>query len=457
MRSIDPGFLVALDQVAGLTTITEPERLLDYSRDESGCGEFPPQVLCLPASTSAVAGTLALASRFQVPVTPCGARTGKSGGSLPIRGGVALSLERMDRLKRLSPEDLTCVCEPGLVTGKLMEAVEAVGLFYPPDPASLDTCTIGGNIAENAGGPRALKYGVTRDYVLGLEVVLASGEALRLGRRTIKGVAGYDLVSLFVGSEGTLGVVTEATLQLVPRPREVVTALVTFASLRGAASAVTAILTGGLLPRTLELMDDAAIRAVDGKGFHFPAGAVAAILLEFDGDQADGPFEELARAVGLATPHGLVDSLVARNEAQRRGLWEARRRVSTALKTLKPFKFSDDIVVPRSNLVEMVETLKALGRRHGILVATYGHAGDGNLHANFLYVTPEERARAKAAMDEAVRATLALGGTITGEHGVGMAKKDYLPLEQPEPLLALQRELKRLFDPAGILNPGKVL
>jgi glycolate oxidase len=435
---------------------TDAEALQAYGRDESDAGVFPPQLVVFPADTAQVSTTFRLCQAHRVPFTPCGARSGKSGGSLPVLGGAAVSLERMDRLLSVSAEDLVAVAQPGLVTGALMREVEARGLFYPPDPASLDWCTLGGNVAENAGGPRALKYGVTRDYVLGLEWVLPSGEVLRVGKRTIKGVAGYDLVGLFVGSEGTLGVATEITLQLLPLPRLVRTALVSFPSVLHAARAVTATLAGGILPRTLELMDDVAIRAVDGRAFRFPPGAGACLIAEVDGSVAAGVDAELEALGAACLAQGALEVLVAQGEEQRRGLWEARRGVSQGLRALKRHKVSDDIVVPRSRLAEVIGRLKGIGEELGLTVATYGHAGDGNLHANVLYEGPHEWPRVEQALERMLRLTVEVGGTITGEHGVGLAKKKYLPLEQPAPLLGVQRQLKALLDPSGLLNPAKI-
>ncbi|HEY3447074.1 MAG TPA: FAD-linked oxidase C-terminal domain-containing protein [Myxococcales bacterium] len=436
--------------------LRDADRLEDYSKDESDTGLFAPDVVAFAESTEDVQAVMRLCSAHHVPVTPCAARTGKSGGSVPIHGGVALSTERMAKIKEIAVEDLVCVVEPGVVTETLMKAVEEKGLFYPPDPNSLDMCTLGGNVAENAGGPRALKYGVTRDYVLGLELVLPSGELIRMGKRTIKGVAGYDLTSLIVGSEGTLGIITEITLQLIPLPREVVTALITFETLDGAAKAITAVLAAGILPRTLELMDEMSVKAVDGKGFHFPGGTKAAVIFEVDGDAQEPLFEEMGRAAEISEGFGVKETLVAQNEAQRRDLWSARRQVSTALRQIKPLKVSDDIAVPRSKIPAMIERIHQLGREHDVLVATYGHAGDGNLHANFLYQTESERKRVDEAVGKMLRECIAMGGTITGEHGVGIAKKEFLPLEQSAALIELQRKLKKVFDPQGILNPGKI-
>jgi glycolate oxidase len=435
---------------------TDAQALEDYGRDESDLGTLPADAVVLAETTAQVSHVLRTTQAHGVPVTPCGARSGKSGGSMPAEGGVVLSLERMKAIKRLSVEDLTAVVEPGVVTGDFMKAAEAVGLFYPPDPNSWEWCTLGGNVAENAGGPRALKYGVTRDYVLGLEWVMPQGDVLRVGRQTIKGVAGYDLVGLLVGSEGTLGVATELTLQLLPLPRVVQTALLVFDDVFAAARAVTAILAGGILPRTLELLDEVSIRAVDGKGFNFPSGTGAAVLAEVDGNQAEAVFSELAQLSEIATAHGAKETLLAQGEAQREKLWAARRTVSTALRSLARYKLSEDIAVPRSAIPDTIAKLKAMGQELGLLVATYGHAGDGNLHANILYESPEQRPTVDRALRRMAELAVAAGGTITGEHGVGLAKRDLLPLEQSPAVLQLQRQLKALFDPKGLLNPGKI-
>ncbi len=427
-----------------------------YSRDESDAGVFPPDLVVFPESTTQVSAVFRTCQALGVPFTPCGARSGKSGGSLPLRGGVAVSLERMNRILDVSVEDLTAVVQPGVVTGELMRVAEEKGLFYPPDPNSWEFCTLGGNVAENAGGPRALKYGVTRDYVLGLEWVLPDGEVLRVGRRTIKGVAGYDLVGLFVGSEGTLGVATEITLQLIPRPRHVKTALVVFDSVHGAARAITAVLAAGILPRTLELIDETALEAVDGRGFNFPPGSGAAVIAEVDGNVEEGLFTELAELGEICERHGAREVLVAQDESQREKLWAARRLVSRALRALKPHKISEDIVVPRSRIPDIILALKALGEELGLRVATYGHAGDGNLHANILYDGPHQRPLVETAILRMLELTVSMGGTITGEHGVGLAKREYLAMEQSEALLRLQRRLKHFFDPSDLLNPEKI-
>jgi glycolate oxidase len=363
----------------------------------------------------------------------------------------------MNRILEISPEDLVARVEPGVVTGRLQAEVERHGLFYPPDPNSLETCTIGGNVAENAGGPRALKYGVTREYVLGLTAVLPTGEIVRAGRRSIKGVAGYDLTALLVGSEGTLGIVTEVTLKLLPRPRHVATALVVFGSVADAARAVTRVLTRGSLPRCLELLDDVSIAAAGRTSpYRFPPGAGAALLVEADGNGEEEVFAEISRIAEAVRAEARGEVILAQNEAQRREIWETRRYLSLNLKALHPMKLSEDVAVPRSRIPEMVERAKAIGRARGLEVATYGHAGDGNLHCNVLFDREEERPAVDAAVAEILRAAVDLGGTITGEHGVGLAKRDFLEYEQGRELVALQRRLKALFDPLGILNPGKI-
>jgi glycolate oxidase len=442
---------------AGRSVVQDVDRLLEYGRDESELGTFPPQVAVLVESAEDVRKVFAIASRHRVPVVPVGARSGKSGGSLAIHGGIAVSTERMNRILEVSAEDLVARVEPGVITGVLQGEVEKLGLFYPPDPNSLDICSLGGNVAENAGGPRALKYGVTREYVLGLTVVLPTGEILRTGHRSIKGVAGYDVTALLVGSEGTLGIVTEIMVKLLPRPRHVATALVAFGSVAVAARAVSRVLAQGVIPRCLELMDEVSLAAaMKTSPFQFPAGAGAALLLETDGNDEEQVFGEIVRVAEIVQGDASGEVIVAQNEAQRRAIWETRRYLSVNLKTLHPLKLSEDVAVPRSRIPEMVERAKRAGEGRGLAVATYGHAGDGNLHCNVLFDREEERPRVDEAVAEILRAAVDLGGTITGEHGVGLAKRDFLPYEQGEELVALQRRLKGVFDPLGILNPGKI-
>jgi glycolate oxidase len=437
--------------------VLDPEKLEAYGRDESELGSHPPDVAVLVTSVEEVRAVFEIATRHRVPVVPVAARSGKSGGSLALHGGISVSVERMNRILEIRPEDLTARVEAGVILGTFQAEVEKHGLFYPPDPNSLDLCTLGGNVGENAGGPRALKYGVTREYVLGLTAVLPTGEVLRMGRRTIKGVAGYDLTALFVGSEGTLGIVTEITVRLLPRPRFVSTALVCFADLPSAARAVARVLAQGVIPRCLELLDDVSLQAVARTSpYKFPPEAGAALLVETDGNDEAQVFAEIVKVAELVQGEAQGEVIVAQNEAQRRDIWETRKQLSTNLKALHPKKLSEDIAVPRSKIPEMVARSREIGARYNLLIATYGHSGDGNLHANVLFDSEEERPQVERAVAEILRTAVDLGGTITGEHGVGLAKRDFLEYEQGKEMVAVQRRLKAVFDPLGILNPGKI-
>jgi glycolate oxidase len=383
------------------------------------------------------------------------------GGALALEGGVVLSTERMKRVIEIDPDDLVAVVEPGVITGVLQAAVEDHGLFYPPDPASLEFCSIGGNAATNAGGPRAFKYGVTREYVLGLEVALMGGEVLRCGRRTAKGVTGYDLVAGFVGTEGTFGVITELVLKLLPKPPAAATALAVFKDVATAGGCISALLRGGLRPRVLELADKASIDHVRGRSrYRFPADAGAIVLVEIDGE-ADAMPGAIER-IGIACDElGAIDVLAAEDPADRRALWEARRQISPALREAHRIKVNEDVCVPRGRIVEMLARIDRLSAETGIPVAVFGHAGDGNLHVNLLSdedpMDPAARARVMAAARRLFDDTLALRGTLSGEHGIGSFKRDFLPLEQPPAVIEWQRRWKAMWDPAGLLNPGKIL
>ncbi len=435
----------------------DAERRETYGRDESDLVALPPDAVVLVERAEEVQAIFRVATRHRVPVIPVGARSGKSGGIMAVEGGIAVSVERMNRILEISPADGLCRVEPGVITGQLQTEVEKHGLFYPPDPNSLDLCSIGGNVAENAGGPRALKYGVTRDYVLGLTAVVPTGEVLRVGKRCIKGVAGYDLTALFVGSEGTLGIITEVTLELLPRPRHVATGLVAFADVRRAARAVTRLLTGGALPRCLELFDDVSLEAAARTSpYRFPPGAGAALLVEVDGNDEEAVLADLVRIAEAVQAEAQGEMVVAQNESQRRDVWETRKLLSQNLKAVHPRKLSEDVAVPRSRIPELIDRAKDIGARQGLTVATYGHAGDGNLHVNILFDREEERPRAEAAAAEVLRTSVDLGGTITGEHGVGYSKRGFLEIEQGPAVIALERRIKAAFDPLGLLNPGKI-
>jgi len=406
---------------------------------------------------SDVQRVMQFARERKIPVVPRGAGSGKSGGALAERGGIVLSLEKLDKILEVSKADMVVVTQPGVILEHLQKAVEAEGLFYPPDPNSQAICSIGGNLAHNAGGPRALKYGVTRDYVLGLKAVLPTGELVTTGRRSWKGVAGYDLTQLIVGSEGTLAIIVEATLKLLPLPRAVATLLAFFPDESKAALAVQKIFGAGLLPRACELLDGVTMKAVSPRApFKFPDDVGGALIIEHDGNDQDAVMEELARSGEQCTEAGAIDVVAAQDDSQRRRIWETRRMTSVALMSLRPHKISEDVAVPRGKLVALIEKVRQIGERRGILTACYGHAGDGNLHANLLFATPAEQAAGHEAVVDLLQAAIDLGGTITGEHGVGAAKRAYLPREQKPEVIALQKRLKHAFDPEGLLNPGKI-
>lgn len=436
--------------------LDDPDLLPKYGEDYSYSGLFLPDLVVRADSAADVQAVFRIATEEKVPVTPRGLGSGKSGGALPLAGGIVLAMERMKRVKEISAADMLAVAEPGIITGEFMKAVEAEGLFYPPDPNSLNISSLGGNVACNAGGPRALKYGVTRNYILALEVVLPTGELLRIGRRTLKGVTGYDLVGLFVGSEGTLGVITEITAKLVGLPTAVETALVSFPDAETATVALAEVFRRGLVPRTLELLDRHALDAVRRKTpGRFPEGAGAVLIVETDGRSSELAMEELERIASCCLERAALDVLVAQDAAQRERIWEPRRVLSMTLAETAPRKMSEDVVVPRSQIPALLRAAEKSSQAHGIRVATYGHAGDGNLHVNVLFAE-HEKDRADRVVAEMMEATVSLGGTISGEHGIGLTKRDFISLEQSEPLIALQRRMKAVFDPAHILNPGKI-
>jgi glycolate oxidase len=460
VRSAPPSSIeavkIALDRALGTSKIrVGEEACAPYANDESLLEGRTPDVVVIAETAADIATTLALADRHDVPVTPRAAGSGRTGGAMCIAGGIVLATHALSRVKDIDRENLTAVVEPGVVTGHLHALAEAEGLFYPPDPNSYDMCMIGGNIAENAGGPRAFKYGVTREYVLGLEVVMMGGQTLWTGRRTTKGVTGYDVTALLVGSEGTLGVFTEATLRLVPNPPAIATVLALFSDVHAAGAAVSRIIKARLVPRCLELLDRATLDAVR-KELPIDPRASAMLLVEVDGEGTglDAQLERLGEVV--TSGEGVVDVVAAQDAAQRTRLWSARKALSLATRKLARHKLSEDVVVPRSRVPELLAEVDRIGERTGVRHLTYGHAGDGNLHVNFLWDDDAEWPKVDQATLELMKATVALGGTLSGEHGIGVSKAEFLALEQSEGLIALQRDIKRVFDPKGLLNPGKI-
>jgi glycolate oxidase len=460
-RALPAGFLSKLSSIVGDgSVLTDDDTLTRHGRDETP--NLPvslPDAVVRPDTTAHVEAIMAMCSAHGVFVTPRGAGSGKAGGCVPVCGGIVLALDRMTRILDIDTENMIARVEPGVILQTLQEAVEAEGSFYPPDPASLSWCTIGGNVACNAGGPRALKYGVTGTYVLGADVVLASGERLKTGKQTTKGVAGLDVTSLLVGSEGTLGIITDITLKLLPTPRFVQTALAVFPGTESAVRAVSGALARGILPRTLEYMDKDSIDAVRvmNPPYRFPVNAGAALIVEVDGDSEQGTLESLARVIDVMTEQGALDAFLAQDEKQRRDIWQSRRLLSEATRKITNRKVSEDIVIPRKKIPEMVARTSMLGEKHRLKTCSFGHAGDGNLHTQILFHSDDDLPRVDAMLDDLFALTLELGGTITGEHGVGLAKKKHLPMELSAGMMSLQSRLKHAFDPAGILNPGKFI
>ncbi|MFZ5828156.1 MAG: FAD-binding oxidoreductase [Bacillota bacterium] len=454
---MDPTVIARLQEIVGPAYVhTSPQALLCYSYDATFHAGRPEAVV-LPASTEQVAAIMRLASERRIPVTPRGAGTGLSGGSLP-RGGIALALTRMNRILTIDEANLLAVVEPGVVTGRLQAEVEKRGLFYPPDPASGRVSTIGGNIAENAGGPRCFKYGVTRDYVLGLEVVLPDGTVIQTGGQTVKNVTGFDLTRLIVGSEGTLGIVTRATLRLIPQPEAVRTLLAVFPKLDDAARTTAAIVKRGITPATLEFMDQLTLQVVENY-LHvgLPVEAEAVLLIEVDGF-TEAVERQAAIIEAVCRETGASQVRQARTEAERAELWVARKSISTAITQVKPAKIGEDITVPVAQIPEMIRRLHYLKEKYGLTMAIFGHAGDGNLHPNIVTDLREEGEMEKVeeAMAEIARIAVGLGGTLSGEHGIGTLKAPYLEMEVGADVLALMRRIKRAFDPLNILNPGKM-
>ncbi|MDD5762952.1 MAG: FAD-linked oxidase C-terminal domain-containing protein [bacterium] len=449
--------LTALGYLFGVRLRTSLETRICYSFDATG-KKFLPDAVVYPVNAEEVRQAVLLANRHRFPVVPRGAGSGFSGGSLPVHGGVVLSTERMDRIVAIDTENLYAVVEPGVVTGTLKEEARKKGLFYPPDPASLKFSTIGGNIAECAGGMCAVKYGVTRDYVLGLEAVLGTGELVRTGVATAKGVVGYDLTRMLVGSEGTLGIVTRATLRLIPLPEAAATLLALFHENRQSVEAVNAIVAARVTPSAMELMDRTAIDCVQAlMPVPLPDGTGSALLLEVDGSEG-----QVAREADLLTEvcraNGAIEVRRATDAQGRDELWKLRRSISPALRRVAPVKLNEDIVVPRSRLADMFAFLSDLSDRRNVRIVTFGHAGDGNIHVNIMIsgTDADETRRASVAVGEVFRKTVEMGGTISGEHGVGISKAPFFEMEVGPLGVAVMKRLKGCFDPNGILNPGKI-
>jgi glycolate oxidase len=456
---LSPSILAELAGIVGpQDLLTSPEDLLVYSFDGTAALNQLPGCVVFVTSTAEVSAVLRLANRERIPVVTRGSGTGLSGGSLPVPGCIVLCTVRMNRILEMDEANLTLLVEPGITTLQVAEAATAAGLFYPPDPGSMKISTIGGNVAENSGGLRGLKYGITRNYVMGLTVVLPDGEVMVTGNKCVKDVAGYSLKDLFIGSEGTLGVMTAVLLRLIPKPAAKKTIVATYAAMDAAAQTVSDIIAAKIIPCTLEFLDRTTIRCVeDFAKVGLPTDCEALLLMESDGHPAQVE-DEAAKMVEIARKNGCREVRIAKDDNEANQLAAARRSAFSALARLAPTTILEDATVPRSELARMVRFVDGIARKYKLRIGTFGHMGDGNLHPTFLTDerNHEEMHRVELAFHEIFDEAIRLGGTITGEHGVGVAKKGFLPKFAGNAQMRVMRELRNVLDPRGILNPGKM-
>jgi glycolate oxidase len=459
MPTLEPALRNELESIVGpANLLTADVDLLAYGYDGTWF-ENAPLCVVLPANTAEIQAIHRFATRERIALTPRAMGSGLSGGAVPLAGSIVLGVMRLGRILEIDEVNAVAVVQAGVITADLQKAVEARGFFYPPDPSSLRQSAIGGNVAENAGGARCLKYGVTADYVAALEVVLPNGDSIRTGGKMVKNVTGYDLRSLFTGAEGTLGTITEITLRLLRKPAFSKTAIAAFSSLEAAADTVVAVLNAGLLPTSIELMDRVTMQCIEeAKPAGLPPDADALLLFAADGNYEEIVDAELARIAEIARACGAFETRVAANEAESQRLWDARRSISPALARKSPNKLGEDISVPRSELVSVVRTIREIAARNDLTIPIFGHAGDGNLHPNILCDRrdPEQMRRVRVAAREIFEAAVAVGGTLSGEHGIGLLKKQFLELDLGTEAIALMRRIKNAVDPLGIMNPGKI-
>ena len=445
------------------SVLTDKESLFNYGHDETENLSYPPEVLVKPGSVEQVSKIMKLANQYNIPVTPIGAMTGLSGGSLSIHGGIGISMERFNKILKIDEDNLQVHVQPGVITQVLQDEVAKKGLYYPPDPASRGSCFIGGNIAENSGGPRAVKYGVTKDFVLNLEVVLPNGEIINTGANTLKNSTGYNITQLMVGSEGTLGIVTKAILKLIPLPKFNKLILVPFSSAVDACSSVASIFKAGVIPSALEFMDrkavDFTIKYIEEAHLEMSENTEALLLIEVDGNQPDQLMDEIQKIIDVVETHNCDENILfAEDEAQKEQLWFIRRRIGEAVKVNSIYK-EEDTVVPRYKLPDLLSGVKEIGDKYGFESICYGHAGDGNLHVNIIKGELSDlqwKNELTKAIREIFTLTVSLGGTISGEHGIGWVQKNYMDIAFNEIELNLMRDIKKVFDPKNIMNPSKI-
>ena len=458
---VTPQIISSLKEALGDECVhTDEESLALAAKDETEDLMFMPEVVVSPTDVAGVAATMRIAAEEFIPVTPRGAGTGLSGGALPVCGGIVLSTRGLNQIIEIDRENMMAVVEPGVITQEFQEAVEAVGLFYPPDPASRGSCLLGGNLAECAGGPRAVKYGVTKDYVLGIEAVLPGGEIVRHGGKLLKNVTGYNLTQLIIGSEGTLAVITKIFFKLLPLPTHQILLLFPFDSVEACARAVPAIMTAGIVPSTLELMEREAIKFTEE---HLStkiqnSDAAAQLLIGLDGNDESVIERDSERVCEIVLSEGATDVLLANTSAKQNELWSMRRAIGEAVRSVSVYK-EEDTVVPRNNIVPLLTGVKDIARKYGIKTVCYGHAGDGNLHVNILKMDMDDdrwNTQLEPAIKEIFELTVSLGGLISGEHGIGYVQRNYMPIVFSAEELDLMRRIKQAFDPLGILNPMKL-
>jgi len=453
-----PEVLEKLKRIVGAENVlVEPSKVEPYGADAVK-EKFPPEAVVFPESTREMTEILKLANEYLFPVTARGGGVGYTGGAVPVDGGIVVGTDRMNKIIEINVDDLYVICQPGITTFELQQAVEARGLIFPPDPASYKDSYIGGNIAENAGGMRTPKYGVTKHSVLGLEVVTATGEIIRTGGRTVKNVVGFDLTGLMCGSEGLLGIITEATLKLLPMPEATSTVRANFRTMEEACKVLTKFTPEGLLPMAMEVIDKYCIEAVEGNfAFGLSKAANAILLVAVDGSKDE--VEKNAQIIErIIAQNGGFDVIRAKNKDEEDKLWDVRRAISPSLMKYGTLKINEDVVVPRSRVPELIAGVEEIGRRHATFVANFGHAGDGNIHVNFMCERdkPETIQRARECVKETFALSVELGGSISGEHGIGYVKAAYLDMAIDAPTLEMMKGIKRVFDPNGILNPGKM-
>ncbi|MBK5459017.1 MULTISPECIES: FAD-binding oxidoreductase [unclassified Peribacillus] len=458
MKVVTANHIQEIDAIikTGKVYIDESDRF-SYSFDAS-FGTYLPDLVIQTKSTEELVSLVKFANREKIPLYPRGQSTSLSGGPLPVKGGIVLDLSVMNDILEIHEEDLVAVVSPGVLTSNIHKAAEQKGFMYPPDPSSSHVSTIGGNLAENSGGPRGLKYGVTKDYVIGLEVITPEGELIKTGGSTVKNVTGYDLTKLIVGSEGTLGIITKAVLRLIPKPKATATIMVIFDSLVDAGSAISKILSAGIFPSKMELMDQASIVAVEQfEPLGLPVDAAALILIEMDGHPL-ALQEEVAQASKLCRAVGAREVRIPKDKVEEAELWRARKLVSPAIVRIKPTKISEDATVPRSKIPEMCERLQRIRDKYGVHLVVFGHAGDGNLHPNIICdkTDKEEMSRVELAVADIFMAAIELGGTLSGEHGIGMMKAPFMEMELGAAGLDIMKRIKEVWDPNNIMNPGKI-